>query len=53
MSNDNSYRMTVQMTNEEERMIVVLREKHMLNMSRLVKKAIKETYEKLEGLSDG
>ena len=50
---DKPYRLTVQLDWEEDSMIKALKDKHSINLSHLVKKTIKETYEKLEGLSNG
>jgi len=48
MKDKNPYRMTIQLTDEEEQMLKTLKEEHSINISHLVKKSIRDLYKKLE-----
>lgn len=52
MSKETPYRLTVQMSYDEEQMIDVLKAEYSINLSHLVKKHIKDTFNKLESLKD-
>lgn len=52
MKNMKKHNVCVRITEEENKMINVLRDRHCFNMSKFIRKLIRETYEKME-MKDG